>query len=88
MAWKVSTRFDDDNDGVGLVTCSYFDNVTDTIPSFEYAARADTKILSEFREVMRTAVRKRRRMLTRIAAQNALITTAEAFINEFEAGLV
>ena len=88
MAWRVSTQFDDDNNGVGLVTCSYFDTPTSTDPSFEYAARADTKILSEFREVMRTAVRKRRRMLARITAQNAVIANAEAFINEFAAGLV
>lgn len=87
MAWKISTEFDDDNDGVGMVICSYFDNATDAEPSFVYSARADTKIQTEFRGVMREAVRLRRRNIAKIAKQNAIIAAAETFINNFEVGV-
>ena len=88
MPWKVSTEFDRDNDGVGLVTCDYFNVVTDTIPSFSYAARVDTKIQAEYRDVLRAAVRARRKTIARIAKQNLIIPTMESFINTFEEGFV
>lgn len=84
MAWKIGLEFDDDNDGVGVVTCSYFDAPTDAEASFIYAQRADTKVLLEFRDVMREAVRRRKRLLAKIVKQNALIANAETFINGLE----
>ena len=86
--WKVKTEFDDDNDGVGLVTCSYFEDEKATEPSFQYSARADTKIKKELNGVLRDAVNIRRKKLAKAVKQNSIIAEAETFINNFEAGVV
>lgn len=88
MPWKVFPEFDNDNDGVGMVACSYFDTATDPEPSFTYSARVDTKIQKEIRDVMREAVRRRKKLLARTVKQNAIIAESEAFINNLEAGVV
>ena len=87
MAWKVKTEFDDDNDGVGTVTCSYFDDDKSTEPSFVYSVRADTKIKKELNGVLRDAFNARRKKLAKAVKQNSVIAEAEDFINKLETGV-
>lgn len=86
MAWKVKTEFDDDNDGVGMVTCSYFDDEKAAEPSFAYSVRADTKIKKELNGVLRDAFNARKKKLTKAVKQNSIVAEAEDFINKLEAG--
>lgn len=84
MPWKVTHDLDEDSDGVGLTTCSYFDNETDPEPSFVYSARSDSKNKKDFNGVMENAVKLRRKKLGKITKQNTVVETANAYINDFE----